>query len=414
MMLHWLRRKKSKEIMPPPDGLDMLSTEFFNDPYPYYKYLRNNEPAHWTKQGCLLLTRQEQVLRALKNPVLGSAPADFATTHPRNRQRFVCADVASNLLPFLDGSDYVRTRQFLGPVLRKTFEESPPDTEGPARRILEPLLEKGTFDVLTDFGRPLSLQVICKFMGIPLDNQDDLCRWTDNFFRIFAPLPKAAERNLIDEGLTQFRGYFRDIVERCRRSPGDDFISRLILKKIDGAGMSDEQIIDNCMLVFADAIENVDAAIAGALLALHQHPKEFRKLRKQPELLPGAVEESLRFDAPGQTAPRIVRDDTQIEGVTARRNSVVLLGLGSSNRDESVYKNPDVFDLSRPKQEHLSFGKGNHSCLGFFVVRSEMQAALGALIEGTRDIEVHDHDLSWEHRPGHRWLSALHVTVKRK
>jgi len=411
MLLNWLRRRESKVHPPHPGGLDMLSEEFFDDPYPFYSYLRRNEPAHWTKQGCLLLTRQEHILRALKNPALGSAPADFAATHPRNRQLFVCADVASNLLPFLDGPEYIRARQFMGPVLRKTFEENPPDAEGPARQILNPLLEKGTFDVLNDFGRPLSLQVICDFMGLPLDGREDLCRWTDNFFRIFAPLPKAAERKLIDQGLTEFRSYFRDILERRRLKPGNDLVSRLLLKKIDGEGMSDGQIIDNCMLIFADAIESVDAAIASALLALHHHPKQFRRLRNHRELLPAAVEESLRYEAPGQTAPRIVREDTEIEGVPARRNSVVLLGLGSANRDEAAFKNPEIFDLSRPKQDHLSFGKGNHSCLGFFIVRAEMKAALGALMEGTREIAVHDEGLSWEHRPGHRWLTALSITV---
>ncbi len=413
-MLSKLFRKKTDALPPTPGGLDMLSAEFFDDPYRYYKYLRQNEPAHWTKQGCLLLTRRDHVLKALKNPLLGSAPADFAATHPRNRKLFVFADVASNLLPFLDGADYVKTRQFMAPVLRKTFEENPPNAKGPAARILHPLLDKRTFDVLNEFGRPLSLQVICEFMGLPLESQDDLYRWTDNLFRIFVPLPDANGKRLIDKGLSEFRGYFQEIVKARKLKPGKDLISKLLLNRIGGEGMSEAQIIDNCMLVFADAIENVDAAIASAVLSLHNHPKESKKLRANLELLPAAVEESLRFEAPGQTAPRIVREDTEIEGVPVRRNSVVLLGLGSSNRDESAYGDPEVFDITRTTKEHLSFGKGNHSCLGFFMVRSEMKAALGELIEKTVKLHVHTENLSWEHRPGHRWLTHLNVTATRK
>jgi cytochrome P450 len=405
---------KAPEQAPGEGGLDTLSAEFFHDPYPYYRYLRTRDPVHLTRQSCLLLTRQKDVLRALKNPALGSAPADFASTHPRHREVSTCANVASNLLPFLDGPAYVRSRQFLGPVLRKTFENNPPDAAAPAARLLGPLLEKGTFDALNDFARPLSLQVACEFMGLPMDHSQDLYRWTDNFFRLFSPLPPSGERGTIDLGLTEFRAFFRDILAVRRREPGTDLVSQLALRQIGGEGLNDAELIDNCMLIFADAIENVDAAIASALLVLHQHPREFRRLRKDPGLLPAAVEESLRFEAPGQTAPRIVRDDTAIEGVFARRNTVVLLGLGAANRDPEAFADPDVFRLDRPKAEHLSFGKGNHSCLGFFLVRAEMKAALEALLRATRSIDVPDDDLTWAHRPGHRWLTQLNITISRR
>jgi cytochrome P450 len=406
-----------KETSRPPqskEGLDMLAGEFFEDPYPFYAYLRHHEPVHRTKQGCLLLTRHADILRALKHPLLGSAPADFATTHPRNRHRFVCSDVASNLLPFMDGPDYVLARQYIGPVLRKTFEEHPPDTDAAAGEILPQLLEQGAFDVLNDFGRPLSLRIICGFMDLSPDESADLYRWTDNFFRLFSPLPKAEERVQIDRELTEFRGYFRGVIESRKSTLGKDLVSSLMLRQIDGRRMNEEQVIDSCMLIFADAIENVDTAIAAAVLALHMHPGELRRLRKDPDLMSEAVEEALRYDAPGQTAPRIIREDCDLFGTPVRRNEVVLLGLGSANRDASVFTDPDRFVLKRPKRDHLAFGKGNHSCLGFFLVRSEMKAALSSLLAGTKKIEVHTDNLTWDHRPGHRWLKSLNVTVTPK
>jgi len=403
-----------REMDPGVGGLDTLSEEFFRDPYPFYRYLRTHDPLHWTKQGCLLITRRADVLQALKNPILGSAPADFATTHSRNRDLLVCADVASNLLPFLDGAAYVRTRQFLAPALRKSFEANPPDAAAAVARLLPPLLERGAFDVLNDFARPLALQIACEFMGLRSGRHDDLYRWTDNFFRLFSPLPAALEREQIDRRLIEFREYFREVLDERRRRPGEELMSMLAAKQIGGEGLSDQQIIDNCMLIFADAIENVDAAIASSLLALQRHPAEFRKLRNDPDLLPAAIEEALRYEAPGQTAPRVVREDAVIEGVFVRRNTVVLLGLGSANRDPEAFEDPDSFSLSRPKQDHLSFGRGNHSCIGFFLVRAEMKAALGGLLASTRKVKVHDKDLSWEARPGHRWLTSLNITVSRK
>jgi len=404
--------RREKSLPPQSDGgLDMLAADFFKDPYPFYAHLRRHDPVHWTKQGCFLLTRHSDILHALKHPLLGSAPADFAATHPRNRHLFVCADVASNLLPFMDGPDYVLARQYMGPVLRKTFEENPPDAEAAARDLIAPLLEKGTFDVLNDFGRPLSLRLICEFMGLSDGESEDLYRWTDNFFRLFSPLPKAAERVRIDRELTEFRAYFMGVVEKRRSNPGKDLVSCLMLREIEGRRMNEEHLVDNCMLIFADAIENVDAAIAAAVLALHRHPGELRRLRKDPALISEAVEESLRYDPPGQTAPRIVREDFDLLGTPVRRNAVVLLGLGSANRDASVYRDPDRFMLDRPKRDHLAFGKGNHSCLGFFLVRSEMKAALSALLSHAKSINVHDDNLTWDHRPGHRWLTGLDITV---
>lgn len=404
---------KAPERAPGSGGLDMLGGDFYQNPYPFYRYLRTRDPVHMTKQGCLLLTRREDILRALRNPILGSAPADFAATHPRNRTVSVCADVASNLLPFLDGAAYVRARQFLAPVLRKTFETNPPDAVAAAERLLAPLLDEGSFDALNDFARPLSMSVACEFMGLPPDRMEELFAWTNNFFRIFSPLPSAEDRDRIECGLTDFRAYFRSILSERRRKPSHDLISQIALRQVGGESLSDAEVIDNCMLIFADAIENVDAAIAGALLALHQHPRELRRLRKANDLLPAAVEESLRFDAPGQTAPRIVRDDTMLEGIFARRNTVVLLGLGSANRDPQAFQDPDVFRLDRPKQDHLSFGKGNHSCLGFFLVRAEMKAALEVFLKATRSFHVDDRNLAWAHRPGHRWLTHLNVTVSK-
>lgn len=405
--------RKPREEPPGDGGLDTLSAEFFHDPYPFYRYLRKRDPVHLTRQGCLLLTRRDDVLRALKHPFLGSAPADFAATHPRNRGSSICADVASNLLPFLDGPAYVRARQFLAPVLRKTFESNPPDIAAALAGLLPPLLERGTFDVLNDFARPLAMQVACEFMGLPQDRTQDLYDWTDNFFRLFSPLPAAAERDRIERSLTEARTYFRDILAVRRRQPGNDLMSQLAVRQIGGEGLNDAEVIDNCLLIFADAIENVDAAIAAAVLALHQHPRELSRLRSDSSLFPAAVEESLRFDAPGQVAPRIVRDDTMIEGVFARRNTVVLLGLGAANRDPEEFEDPDIFRLDRPKKDHLSFGKGNHSCLGFFLVRAEMKAALEALFVATRSLDVDDRNISWAHRPGHRWLNRLDITITR-
>lgn len=396
---------------PPVFGaLDLSDEDFIRDPYPVYAWLRDHEPVHRTKTGGWVLTRYEDVLAALSHPALGNEPSRFAVVNRRNRERYVCADVASNILPFLDGPEHVLARKIIAGAFRAHLKANPVDALPTARRLLGRHIRQCGMDALSDYGKPLSVEVVSGVMGLPESDHDQLARWSDHFFYLFAPMPSEKIRECTDAALAEFREYFAALLAARRKRPGDDFISRLAAWENDGRRLSDGQIVDTCMLLFADGIENVDAAIANTLLGLQLHPSQMRLLARRPDLTGSAVNEGLRYDSPAQLIARVAREDFRFGGHLMKKDSAVFLAFGAANRDPGMFQRPDAFDLARDASALLSFGKGRHSCLGAMLVRVQVEAALRALFEDVRDLRVDTDGLQWSPRVGHRWLTALPLT----
>lgn len=395
---------------PGPHGLDLLDPAFVRDPYPFYAWLRANDPVHRTRQGAWLLTRHADVAAAFSHPDLGNAPSRHAAVHERNAARHASADVARNILPFLDKPRHIRPRRVVGSVFRAALRDRPPDVEALAAARLAGL---GTgFDAIGDYAEPVSVQAISQMMGLPATDAGRLAAWAGHFFALFSPMQSEAVRDDTDKALTEFRAYLFDVVAARRGAAGDDIVSRMLSARDDEGPLTEQEVVDNCMLLFADGVENIDRGFANLLLALHRHPGEMQKLRASPGLAAAAVEEMLRHDPPGQTIARVARADITIGGRGIRRDGAVLLGLASANRDPDVFAEPDRFDLSRVADGRLAtFGRGRHSCIGAQLVRIELTALLAALMRHARHMEVEDGALVWEPRLAHRWLTALPVRI---
>lgn len=363
------------------------------------------------KNGAWLLTGHREILDALANPALGNAPSRHAVLSARNRERYVSADVAHNILPFMDKPAHIAPRRIIAGAFRAHLKARPPRADDIARRFVSQLAEAGRFDALTDFGKPFSVEVIADMMGLPAEDRPQLCRWSNFFFYLFAPMPSEAARVEVDAALDEFRTYFQALIAARRANPGSDFISRLIVAEDEGERLTEAQLVDTCMLIFADGIENVDAGIANTLLALHRHPAEFERVRADAGLVSAAVQEGLRFDSPAQMIARVAMADIELGGRQIKRDAGVFLALASANRDPAVFADPDRFDLGRDFTPLLSFGKGRHSCIGAPLVRLQIEAALKALFATGRRIEIADRNLEWMPRVGHRWLKRLPVTL---
>jgi cytochrome P450 len=249
-------------------------------------------------------------------------------------------------------------------------------------------------------------------LGLPDADATQLSRWSSSFFRLFAPFPSEAVRAETDAALAEFRLYLAELLRARRAAPGEDLISRLAAAEAGGERLTDEQVIDNAMLLFSDGIENIDAAIGNLVLALHRHPAALAALRTDCAEISSAVEEGLRYDSPAQLIARVAREDLEIGGRAIKRDSAVFLALGSANRDPELFEQPERFELTRQNRDIVSFGKGRHSCIGATLVRIEMQAALSALLNASRSFEVGASDLEWVPRFGHRWLKTLPMTLQ--
>ncbi|MFU0507346.1 cytochrome P450 [Pseudaminobacter sp. NGMCC 1.201702] len=391
--------------------LDMLASSFVHDPYPVYRRLREHDPVHRCKSGAWIVTRHRDIVASFAHPALGNAPSRFSVICARNRERYVCADVAHNVLPFLDKPEHVLPRRIIASVFRAHMKDNPVDIAGIARRLLEPHLRSGTMDAIADFGTSLSAEVISRLMGLAVADRDRLLYWSHHFFHLFAPIPSDEVRDRTDQALADFREYLRVLVQERRLRPGADLISNLLIAEDDGRCLSEQQAIDACMLLFSDGVENVDAGIANTLLALHRHPSEMLRARAAPETMPNVVLEGLRYNSPAQLIARVAREDLEIAGTSIRRDTPVFLALGAANRDPEVFEKPDSFDPSRNAAALLSFGMGRHSCIGGTLVRLQIECALRVLLQATNTIRIETDTLEWTPRVGHRWLKALPIRL---
>ena len=394
-------------------SFDPLDPSFVADPHAVFSALREREPVHRSPGGAWVLTRYDDVFAALSDPRLGNAPSPYAVVNGRNRHRYVCADVAHNIIPFKDAPEHTPARKLIGRSFKAGADACASELRSMADRVLAAPREQsarglaGELDVLHDFGTPFSLAVMCRLLGVPEADGPQLKAWSESFFYLFSMIPSDEVRERLDRDLIEFRRYFAQAVAARREQPGDDLISTMLEAGQPGEGLSEAELIDTCMLLFADGIENVDRAVAIAAALLLAHREQLETLRTHPELMPQAVDECLRFESPAQFVGRVALEDLEIHGVEIRRHAAVLLVLGSANRDSRQFPDADRFDIRRPPRPHLAFGRARHSCIGGPLVRLELAAALQALFEGLPRLAARDPELRWEARLGHRWLEAF-------
>ena len=417
-MRGWIRRLRSGrgDAAPaaradgaPPPPFDPADPAFVADPYPTYAWLRAHEPVHRAPSGAFVLTRYDDVAAALADERLANAPARHAVVHERNRGRYVCADVASRILPFLDPPRHTAPRRRIGRVFHEQLRDAPPDLDGLAQGLLDRLDGRARFDVVADFASPFAVRAIAALLGVPAAEAPRLERWSESFFYLFAPIPSHAVRERLDADLAAFRAFFRDLVAARRAQPGPDLVSALAAARRDDEGLDDAALVDNLMLLFADGVENVDRAIASACWLLLRHPEQLARLRADPASWPAAIDECLRFESPAQFVARIAREEVELRSVRVPRDGVVLLVLGAANRDPGTFADPDRFDVGRRPNPHLAFGRGRHACVGGPLVERELGAALRTLFARFPSLRCDD-GARWMPRPAHRWLERLLVT----
>ena len=394
---------------PAPAAIDLTSPAFFADPYPFYAAVREQDPVHRTRQGSWLLTRFTHVHEALVDPRLSNAPSRFSVLHPGNRTKHIAADVAHNILPFLDPPAHTRVRRLVAQSFGRFLEDHPPPYATLVHERIEPLRGRDRFDLLGDFAAPLARDAIACVMGVEGDDRETARSLSRSFFRLFAPIPSPDVLRAVNDDLARFRSLFHELVHGRRREPRPDFVSALLVEPADGEVLDDEVLVDNLLLLFADGIENVDRAVANSVLALLRHPHAFAQLRERPECIDTAVEELLRYDSPAQFIARIVREPFTLHGARIEPGQVVVLGLGAANRDPHRFPDPDTLDLERADNPHLSFGRGRHGCLGGRLVHDQIAAALRGLFDAWPDLTLASDQLDWRHRVGHRWLRSLPV-----
>lgn len=286
---------------------------------------------------------------------------------------------------FLDPPDHTRLRKLVSKAFApRVVSALQLDIRSLVDGLLDRVAEKGQFEVVEDFAYPLPVAVICRLLGVPLEDEPQFSRASallaqalDPFSTITGvPADVANERQ---QAGTWLRDYFHGLIDKRRSRPGEDLLSGLIAVEESGDQLTEEEIVSTCNLLLIAGHETTVNLIGNAVLAMLRNPGQWAALGADADRAPAIVEETLRYDPPVQLAGRIALADMVIGGIEVPTGDVMMLLLAGANRDPAEYDRPDVFDPDRKNLRHLGFGRGAHYCLGAPLARLEASVALAAV-----------------------------------
>jgi len=281
---------------------------------------------------------------------------------------------------FMDPPEHDRLRGLVSRAFSpRRIAALEPEIRGIVRGYLDPLVGSGGFDSVADFGAKVPMMVISSMLGIPVEDREQIREWMDQMLHR-EPGETHPEAQRMEIGARMF-GYFARYVGDRRKAPRDDMMTDLLQAEIEAPegerrSLTDEELLSFLMLLAGAGNETVARLLGFAGATFAQHPAEREKVVARPMLIPNAIEELLRYEAPSPVQARMVLRDVSWYGTLVPKDSVILLLTGSAGRDERQYPDPDRFDVERPNIRHLSFGYGAHFCLGAALARLEAKVAL--------------------------------------
>ncbi|MGP3922749.1 cytochrome P450 family protein [Streptomyces sp. 8N616] len=382
------------------DSLPLVGTpEFKAEAHTRYAELRAAGPIHRVRradgfQGWLVVG-YELGREALAHPLLGKDPAPFAERLKSVGQHILLAGtgLGGNML-MSDPPEHTRLRRLVaGAFTPARAEDFAPRIRAIADELLDGIAPLGKSDLVETYTGPLPMAVIAELLGIPAEFKDDVRNWT----RTAIGNPSDAQRT----SLLSLNTFLRELLEEKRRNPGRDLLSELIHVHDQGEDrLSDTELLGTAVILMAAGHETTVNLLGNAAVALLEHPKQAGLLREHPELLPGAVEEFLRYDPPLENTPtRFATEEVVLGGEVIPRGGVVTIALTSASRDAPMGagERPEELDVTRSQVKHLAFGHGIHHCLGAPLARMEGAVALGALLERLPDLtwDAPEEPLPW-------------------
>ncbi|HCT80058.1 MAG TPA: cytochrome P450 [Micromonosporaceae bacterium] len=371
-------------MLPRFDALDPSVLEY---PYPAYAQLRAEGPLCRFGPGAYGVTRHSDVLALQRDPRLGSEfPEQY---HHMSAGDGPASAFFQRIMLYRDAPDHTRLRKLVGKAFTPAVvRRLRAHIEQLVDQLMTPVMEAGRCDIVSTLAYPLPVLVISKLMGIPPTAHDEVRRHSIRLGRAFSAIVPENARGEADEAVSWLRGYIGQLLEERRASPGDDLLSDLLRAEEDGETLTHEEIVDNTVFSFFAGFETTVHLITNGFALLLRNPDQLDRLRRDPSLVPAAVEEFLRFEAPIQGTARLVHEPITIGGHKVRAGRVLVLMLGSANHDETVFTDPEKLDVGRANNPHVTFGGGGHLCLGAFLARTEGQVVFEWLLRRTSVVKA--------------------------
>lgn len=375
---------KSPHELPP--KFDASDPTVQANPYPTYAQLREAGPVCRGGPGQWVVTRYADVAALLADPRLQNHfPAEY---HRLSAGTGPAGEFVQRIVLYQDRPKHMRLRKMMALAFDPgTLRRLRAWISQLVERLLAPASDSGFLEAVNDVALPLPIMVVCEIMGIPPQDRAEIRPWAFDLGKAFAPGAKDENRAAADEAVLWLRRYVADLLGQRRRTPCDDLLSRMLAAEEGDDGVSHEEIVDNALFLFFAGFETTTSLISTGCAALLDHADQLARLRDDPALIPRAIEEFMRYDAPIQSRLRLVREPIHIGGRIIKPGRLLLLLLGSANHDERQFARPEELDVTRTPNPHVSFGGGDHYCLGAGLARLESAIVFEHLLRCFKHLE---------------------------
>lgn len=362
--------------------LAKLTSEFYDDPYPTYRALRENEPVKRLPSGTVFLTRYDDLVATYKNTKSFSSDKkrEFA---PKYGDTPLYEHHTTSLV-FNDPPAHTRVRRLImGALSPRAIAGMEPDIVKLVDGLLDTIFAKGDCELIEDFAASIPIEVIGNLLDVPHEERAPLRDWSLAILGALEPVvsPEVAARG--NKAVTDFLAYLETLVARRRQKPGNperDVLTRLIQGEDNGERLTEKELLHNCIFLLNAGHETTTNLIGNGLVALHRNPDQKQRLIDNPDLIKTAVEEILRYESSNQLGNRMTTERVELGGVTLEAGTSVTLCIGAANRDPAQFPAPESFDVARTPNRHLAFATGAHQCAGMALARLEGVIAISRLL----------------------------------
>jgi cytochrome P450 family 142 subfamily A polypeptide 1 len=375
------RRKEGPVTLAPEHlGINLLDGAFYGrEPHDAYTWMRANAPVYYDEVNDLWAAASYAAVKAAS--VDTEAFSSAQGIRPKFPQLPMMID--------FDAPEHVRRRRLVSegftPKRVRAMEDN---LRSVCDTLIDNVCEKGSCDFVKDIAAPLPIIVIGDMLGVAPSDRDDLLRWSDDMLKALG----APDPSLMDASATAFVEYTDYIQpvfdDRRARGATDDLVGVLVHAEIDGDSLDDASLVHETLLILIGGDETTRHVISGGVEELLTHPDQQAELAGDPALMPGAVEEMLRWVSPIKNMARTATRDVVLEGATISAGQEIILLYPSANRDAAVFEKPDDFDIHRSPNPHMAFGFGAHFCLGNQLARLELKVMVDRLLARLPDLHL--------------------------
>jgi cytochrome P450 family 142 subfamily A polypeptide 1 len=365
---------------PTPVAIDLVDGAFYGgDPFPAFAWMRRHAPAYFDERsGVWGITRYRDLKDISKDPETFSSAGGIRPNFP-----------ALPMMIDMDAPEHQRRRRLVSQGFTpKRVRAGEGWIRGVCDDILDKVCEAGECDFVRDIAAPLPLVAIGDLLGVHAAARDDLLRWSDDMLKGQGS-PDPAAMDLAATAFVEYVDYISGVVEQRRRTgKDDDLIGTLVHAEIEGDRLDEDSLIHESLLILIGGDETTRHVISGGMAELLHNADQLERLRQDPDRLPTAVEEMLRWVSPIKNMARTATRDIELHGKKVSKGQKLLLLYPAANRDEEVFDRPEEFDTQRSPNDHVAFGFGAHFCLGNQLARLELRVMFERLLARMPDMAL--------------------------